>query len=45
LFGSKVAERLGPRGLIAIERLMGMILVAIAIQMFLTGADMYFGRN
>ena len=44
-FGSQVAERLGPRGLIAIERLMGMILVAIAIQMFLTGADMYFGRN
>ncbi len=27
-------------GLKAIERLMGMILVAIAIQMFLTGADM-----
>jgi len=43
-FGSQVAERLGPRGLIAIERLMGMILVAIAIQMFLTGADSYFGR-
>lgn len=44
LFGSQVAERLGPRGLVAIERLMGMILVAIAIQMFLTGADLYFGR-
>lgn len=44
-FGSQVAERLGPRGLIAIERLMGMILVAIAIQMFLTGADLYFGRS
>jgi len=43
LFGSQVAERLGPRGLVAIERLMGMILVAIAIQMFLTGADLYFG--
>jgi len=43
-FGSQVAERLGPRGLVAIERLMGMILVAIAIQMFLTGADDYFGR-
>lgn len=43
-FGSQVAERLGPRGLVAIERLMGMILVAIAIQMFLTGADTYFGR-
>lgn len=45
LFGNQVAERLGPRGLIAIERLMGMILVAIAIQMFLTGADTYFGRG
>ncbi len=45
LFGSQVAERLGSRGLIAIERLMGMILVAIAIQMFLTGADTYFGRG
>ena len=44
-FGAQVAERLGPRGLVAIERLMGMILVAIAIQMFLTGADMYFGRG
>jgi MarC family membrane protein len=40
--GSRVAARLGRRGLIAIERLMGMILVAIAIQMFLTGADQYF---
>ena len=45
LFGSQVAERLGQRGLVAIERLMGMILVAIAIQMFLTGADLYFGRS
>jgi MarC family membrane protein len=45
LFGSQVAERLGRRGLIAIERLMGMILVAIAIQMFLTGAESYFGRG
>ncbi len=45
LFGSQVAERLGRRGLVAIERLMGMILVAISIQMFLTGADMYFARG
>jgi len=45
LFGSQVANRLGPRGLVAIERLMGMILVAIAIQMFLTGADLYFGNR
>ena len=44
LLGSRMAARLGRRGLIAVERLMGMILVAIAIQMFLSGADAYFGR-
>ena len=44
-FGSKVANRLGPRGLVAIERLMGMVLVAISIQMFLSGADLYFGKG
>lgn len=43
LAGSQVAARLGARGLVAIERLMGMILVAIAIQMLLTGFDVYFG--
>ena len=42
-FGSQLADRLGTRGIVAIERLMGMALVAIAIQMFLTGADAYFG--
>lgn len=45
MFGSQIVNLLGRRGLIAIERLMGMILVAIAIQMFLTGADTYFGRG
>lgn len=44
LFGNRVAGFLGSRGLVAMERLMGMILVAIAIQMFLTGADLYFER-
>lgn len=43
--GSQVTARLGVRGLIAIERLMGMILVAVSIQMFLTGADSYLGRG
>ncbi|MEM7354950.1 MAG: MarC family protein [Acidobacteriota bacterium] len=42
LLGSRVADYLGQRGLIAIERLMGMILVAIAIQMFLTGVEDFF---
>jgi len=44
LFGNRVAGFLGTRGLVAMERLMGMILVAIAIQMFLSGADDYFAR-
>lgn len=42
LLGSRFVAKLGKRGLIAIERLMGMVLVAIAIQMFLTGIDDFF---
>jgi small neutral amino acid transporter SnatA (MarC family) len=34
---SALAKRLGKRVLIAIERLMGMLLVALAIQMLMTG--------
>jgi small neutral amino acid transporter SnatA (MarC family) len=41
LLGSRLRKRLGARGMIAIERLMGMILVAIAVQMFLTGVSEY----
>jgi len=37
LASSVLAKRLGKRVLIAIERLMGMILVALAIQMLMTG--------
>ena len=37
LLGSAFSGRLGQRGLLAIERLMGMVLVAIAVQMLLTG--------
>ena len=32
------------RGLVAIERLMGMVLVALAVQLFLNGVSSYFGR-
>lgn len=32
----------GERGLIAIERLMGMILTTMAVQMFLTGIEQFF---
>lgn len=41
LLGSRLRALLGTRGMIAIERLMGMILVAIAVQMFLTGVREY----
>jgi MarC family membrane protein len=44
ILGGKVRSYLGPRGMIAIERLMGMILVAIAIQMFLSGTERYIGQ-
>lgn len=33
---------LGKRGLIAVERLMGMILTTVAVQMFLSGITQYF---
>jgi multiple antibiotic resistance protein len=32
----------GPRGVIAIERLMGMILTTVSVQMFLDGAKLFF---
>jgi small neutral amino acid transporter SnatA (MarC family) len=41
LLGHRLGRSLGQRGMIAIERLMGMVLVAIAVQMFLTGLEEY----
>lgn len=41
--GQRLRNVLGPRTMLAIERLMGMILVAVAVQMFLTGLQRYFG--
>jgi small neutral amino acid transporter SnatA (MarC family) len=41
LLAGQVRGFLGRRGMIAIERLMGMVLVAISIQMFLTGVQQY----
>jgi small neutral amino acid transporter SnatA (MarC family) len=43
LLGHRLGRYLGQRGMIAIERLMGMILVAIAVQMFLSGLEEYLG--
>jgi multiple antibiotic resistance protein len=37
-----LSKILGERGIIAMERLMGMILTAISVQMFLTGLTTYF---
>jgi len=44
LMSSTLLQRLlGERGLVAIERLMGMLLVAMAIQMLLDGVAAYLG--
>jgi len=42
LFSNILRKLLGEKGLIAIERLMGMILTTVAVQMFLTGLQTYF---
>ncbi|MFS1703633.1 YhgN family NAAT transporter [Aestuariibacter sp. GS-14] len=44
LFSGVFHRILGERGLAAMERLMGMILVMIAIQMFLNGVGTYFSQ-
>lgn len=41
LAGSRLARVLGERGLVAMERLMGMILVALSVEMFLSGVSAY----
>lgn len=38
----RMQKWLGERAMIAMERLMGMILVAVAVQMFLSGLQKYF---
>jgi small neutral amino acid transporter SnatA (MarC family) len=45
LLGSRLRSVLGRRGLIALERLMGMVLVAVAIQMFLSGIEAFLARH
>jgi multiple antibiotic resistance protein len=42
LFASKLRKFLGTKGLIAMERLMGMVLTTAAVQMFLNGLQAYF---
>ena len=43
LAGSRLRQLLGRRGLIAIERLMGMVLVTIAVQLLMTGLRQFWG--
>ena len=45
LAAPQLKRLLGQRGLIATERLMGMLLVAIAVQMFLEGVTQFIGGN
>jgi len=45
LLSSPLARLIKKRGLIAIERLMGMVLTAIAIKMILTGIGDFFGMQ
>jgi multiple antibiotic resistance protein len=42
LFSAKLARIFGERGLTALERLMGMILVTVAVEMFLSGVHSAF---
>jgi multiple antibiotic resistance protein len=41
LLGNAIASRIGDRGLIALERLMGMFLVAMAVEMLLSGISRF----
>jgi MarC family membrane protein len=40
-FAGDLRRLLGPRGLIAVERLMGMVLVTVAVQMLMTGIGLF----
>ncbi|HEX5048774.1 MAG TPA: MarC family protein [Gammaproteobacteria bacterium] len=42
LLGNAIAKLIGERGLVALERLMGMFLVAMAVEMLLSGLAAYF---
>jgi multiple antibiotic resistance protein len=44
MFAPAISRVLKERGTIAVERLMGMILVMVSVQMFLNGLDHYLQR-
>ncbi len=43
-FASQMRRFLGEKGLIAIERLMGMVLVTVAVEMLMSGIDQFLHR-
>lgn len=45
LTATKLHRLLGKRGLVAMERLMGLVLVALSVQMFLDGITDYLGNR
>lgn len=45
VFGAKLSALLGRRGLVAMERLMGLILVTISVQMILNGVAAFLGEQ
>lgn len=45
LLADKLSGLLGQKGLVAMERLMGMILITVAVQMFITGLQEYLGKG
>jgi multiple antibiotic resistance protein len=45
LASSKLSDVLGQKGLTALERLMGMILTTVAVQMFISGLQEYLKRG
>lgn len=44
MFAPVISRVLRDRGTLAVERLMGMVLVMVAVQMFLNGLDLYLDR-
>ncbi len=44
LFASRLSRSLGHKGLVAIERLMGMVLITLSVQMLMTGIEKFIAR-
>ena len=40
-----IFQRLGPRGAVAVERLMGMLLIVLSVQMMLDGVEQYLQNS